>query len=115
MTNEELVRRYYDGDEQALELLYEQNRSFIVSIAEDAAKDFNCLQWSGDPKERYRNIIMAQDELCAKDAILQGKPCKKSRQKATRGKLERRTFYKLSVELASKLRQSEPLDYVDYV
>ena len=63
----------------------------------------------------YRNIIMAQDELCAGDVIAQGEPCKKSRQKATRGKLERRTFYRLSVELASKLCQSETLDYADYV
>lgn len=56
MTNEELARRYYEGDEQVLELLYEQNRGFIISIAEDAAKDFNCLQWSGDPKENTAAI-----------------------------------------------------------
>ncbi len=69
MTNEELVRRYYDGDEQALELLYEQNRGFIISIAEDAAKDFNCLQWSGDPKERYSSYTQPiMEDLCAEGA-----------------------------------------------
>ena len=69
MTNEELARRYYEGDEQVLELLYEQNRGFIISIAEDAAKDFNCLQWSGDPKGRcsgYTQPIM--EDLCAEGA-----------------------------------------------
>ena len=29
MTNEELVRRYYDGDGQALELLYELKKELI--------------------------------------------------------------------------------------
>lgn len=69
MTNEELVCRYYGGDEQALELLYEQNRGFIISIAEDAARDFNCLQWSGDPKERYSRYTQPiMDDLCAEGA-----------------------------------------------
>ena len=66
MTNEELARRYYEGDEQVLELLYEQNRGFIISIAEDAAKDFNCLQWSGDPKEKYSSYTQPIiEDLCA--------------------------------------------------
>ena len=69
MTNEELVCRYYGGDEQALELLYEQNRGFIISTAEAAARDFNCLQWSGDPKERYSRYTQPiMDDLCAEGA-----------------------------------------------
>ena len=43
MTNEELVRRYYDGDETALEKLYHKNLSLIRSIAKEAAAEFNCL------------------------------------------------------------------------
>lgn len=69
MTNEKLIRRYYDGDEQALELLYEQNCRFIISIAEASAKDFNCLQWSGDPKEKYSSYTQPiMDDLCAEGA-----------------------------------------------
>lgn len=63
------MRRYYEGDEQVLELLYEQNRGFIISIAEDAAKDFNCLQWSGDPKEKYSSYTQPIiEDLCAEGA-----------------------------------------------
>ena len=87
----------------------------LYEISKKKVDESNWIKIYPEVESLYRNIIMAQDELCAGDAIAQGKPCKKSRQKATRGKLERRTFYKLSVELASKLRQSEPLDYVDYV
>lgn len=87
----------------------------LYEISKKKVDESNWIKIYPEVESLYRNIIMAQDELCAKDAIVQGKPCKKSRQRATRGKLERRTFYKLSVELASKLRQSEPLDYVDYV
>lgn len=87
----------------------------LYEISKKKVDESNWIKIYPEVESLYRNIIMAQDELCAGDAIVQGKPCKKSRQKATRGKLERRTFYKLSVELASKLRQSEPLDYVDYV
>ena len=43
MTNEELVRRYYDGDEAALEKLYHKNLGLICGIAKEAAADFNCL------------------------------------------------------------------------
>ena len=87
----------------------------LYEISKKRVDESNWIKIYPEVESLYRNIIMAQDELCTGDAIAQGKPCKKSRQKATRGKLERRTFYKLSVELASKLRQSEPLDYVDYV
>ena len=43
MTNEELVRQYYDGDETALEKLYHKNIGLIRGIAKEAAADFNCL------------------------------------------------------------------------
>ena len=43
MTNEELVRQYYDGDETALEKLYHKNLGLIRGIAKEAAAEFNCL------------------------------------------------------------------------
>ena len=43
MTNEELVRQYYDGDEAALEKLYHKNLGLIRGIAKEAAAEFNCL------------------------------------------------------------------------
>ena len=41
MTNEELVRRYYGGDERALEELYRRNLGLIRRIARETAKEFN--------------------------------------------------------------------------
>ena len=43
MTNEELVRQYYDGDETALEKLYHKNLGLIRGIAKETAAEFNCL------------------------------------------------------------------------
>lgn len=43
MTNEELVRRYYGGDERALEELYRRNLGLIRRIARETAREFNCL------------------------------------------------------------------------
>ena len=43
MTNEELVRRYYDGAEAALEKLYHKNIGLIRGIAKETAAEFNCL------------------------------------------------------------------------
>lgn len=43
MTNEQLIRQYYDGDEAALEKLYYKNIGLIRGIAKEAAAEFNCL------------------------------------------------------------------------
>ena len=43
MTNEELVRRYYGGDERVLEELYRRNLGLIRRIARETAREFNCL------------------------------------------------------------------------
>ena len=43
MTNEQLVRQYYDGDETALEKLYHKNLGLIRGIAKETAAEFNCL------------------------------------------------------------------------
>ena len=43
MTNEQLIRQYYDGDEAALEKLYHKNIGLIRGIAKESAEAFNCL------------------------------------------------------------------------
>ena len=43
MTNEQLVRQYYDGDDAALEKLYHNNIGLLRGIAKEAAAEFNCL------------------------------------------------------------------------
>ena len=53
MTNEELVRRYYGGDERALEELYRRNLGLIRRIARETAREFNCLHMD---RERPREL-----------------------------------------------------------
>ena len=43
MTNEQLVRQYYGGDEAALEKLYHKNIGLICGIAKETAAEVNCL------------------------------------------------------------------------
>ena len=43
MTNEQLIRQYYDGAEAALEKLYHKNIGLIRGIAKETAAEFNCL------------------------------------------------------------------------
>lgn len=45
MTNEELMKRYTDGDKSALDTLYENNVGLIKKIAFDAAYSFGCLTY----------------------------------------------------------------------
>ena len=39
MTNEQLIRQYYDGDEAALEKLYQKNIGLIRRNAKEAAAE----------------------------------------------------------------------------
>ena len=50
MTNDELVKQFYDGDKAALHTLYEQNTGFIHDTVNDVAK-------------RYRSFIYSRDTL----------------------------------------------------
>lgn len=43
MTNEEMIQKYYVGDDSMLEKLYNENIGFIHSIAKEAAAAFNCF------------------------------------------------------------------------
>ena len=70
MTNEELVRQYYDGDEAALEKLYHKNIGLIRGIAKEAAAEFNCLTANQHhPKQfsAYTKTIL--DDLCGEGAL----------------------------------------------
>ena len=53
MTNEELIRQYYDGDEVALDKLYRRNIGLILRIAEEAAKEFNCLRMDSERPDEF--------------------------------------------------------------
>ena len=70
MTNEELVRQYYDGDEAALEKLYHKNIGLIRGIAKEAAAEFNCLTVEEHHPNRfsaYAKTIL--DDLCGEGAV----------------------------------------------
>jgi len=70
MTNEELVRLYYDGDEDALDKLYRRNLGLIRSIAKEAAKEFNCLHMDRDRPEEFSGYSkMILDDLCGEGAL----------------------------------------------
>ncbi len=42
MSNEQLIRQYYDGDEAALEKLYHKNIGLIRGIAKETAEAVSC-------------------------------------------------------------------------
>ena len=70
MTNEELVRRYYDGAEAALEKLYHKNIGLIRGIAKETAAEFNCLimeQHHTNQFSAYTKTIL--DDLCGEGAV----------------------------------------------
>ena len=70
MTNEELVRQYYDGDETALEKLYHKNIGLIRGIAKEAAADFNCLTVDKHHPNRfsaYTKTVL--DDLCGEGTL----------------------------------------------
>ena len=70
MTNEELVRQYYDGDEAALEKLYHKNIGLIRGIAKEIAAEFNCLmtdQHHPNQCSVYTKTIL--DDLCGEGAL----------------------------------------------
>lgn len=70
MTNEELVRQYYDGDETALEKLYHKNIGLIRGIAKETAAEFNCLtanQHHPNQFSTYTKTIL--DDLCGEGAL----------------------------------------------
>ena len=70
MTNEELIRQYYDGDETALEKLYHKNLGLIRGIDKEIAAEFNCLmtdQHHPNQCSVYTKTIL--DDLCGEGAL----------------------------------------------
>ncbi len=70
MTNEQLIRQYYDGDEAALEKLYHKNIGLIRGIAKEAAAEFNCLimeQHHPNQCSVYTKTILG--DLCGEGAL----------------------------------------------
>ena len=70
MTNEQLIRQYYDGDGAALEKLYHKNLGLIRGIAKEAAAEFNCLimeQHHPNQFSAYTKTIL--DDLCGEGAL----------------------------------------------
>jgi len=70
MTNEQLIRQYYDGDEAALEKLYHKNLGLIRGIAKETAAEFNCLmtdQHHPNQCSVYTKTIL--DDLCGEGAL----------------------------------------------
>ena len=70
MTNEQLIRQYYDGDEAALEKLYHKNIGLIRGIAKETAEAFNCLmtdQHHPNQFSPYTKTIL--DDLCGEGAL----------------------------------------------
>ena len=70
MSNEQLIRQYYDGDEAALEKLYYKNIGLIRGIAKEAAAEFNCLmtdQHHPNQFSAYTKTIL--DDLCGEGAL----------------------------------------------
>ena len=70
MTNEQLIRQYYDGDDAALEKLYHKNIGLIRGIAKETAAEFNCLimeQHHPNQFSAYTKTIL--DDLCGEGAL----------------------------------------------
>lgn len=70
MTNEQLIRQYYDGDDAALEKLYHKNIGLIRGIAKETAAEFNCLimeQHHPNQCSAYTKTIL--DDLCGEGAV----------------------------------------------
>lgn len=70
MTNEQLVRQYYDGDEAALEKLYYKNIGLIRSIAKETAADFSCLtvdEHHPNQFSAYTKTVL--DDLCGEGVL----------------------------------------------
>ena len=70
MTNVQLIRQYYNGDEAALEKLYHKNIGLIRGIAKEAAADFNCLTVDKHHPNRfsaYTKTVL--DDLCGEGTL----------------------------------------------
>lgn len=71
MTNEELVRNYYNGDESALNELFLRTGEFLKPLAITAAKTFNCYKYEKDSKKLSNYTFGILEELiCIGDTTI---------------------------------------------
>ena len=68
MTNEELILKFYDGDETILEKLYNKNIGFIRSIAKEVAVNFNCYNKSAE----HPNKLTAHSKYVVNELFYEG-------------------------------------------
>lgn len=57
MTNEEMIQKYYNGDDSMLEKLYNENIGFIHSIAKESSVEFNCFYKKKTDRRSLRSIL----------------------------------------------------------
>lgn len=133
MTNEELVRQYYDGDEAALDKLYRRNLGLIRSIAKETAGEFNCIRMDQDRPEgfsAYTKTVL--DDLCGEGALefltrIQSREYDESRAKITtylyphlKGRMTRWLEQSignlaLSKDEMAAVREAQKLYYTDWL
>ena len=68
MTNEELILKFYDGNETILEKLYNKNIGFIRSIAKEVAVSFNCYSKSAE----HPNKLTAHSKYVVNELFYEG-------------------------------------------
>ena len=68
MTNEELILKFYDGDETILEKLYNKNIGFIRTIAKEVAVSFNCYNKSAE----HTNKLTAHSKYVVNELFYEG-------------------------------------------
>lgn len=66
MTNEEMIQKYYDGDEGMLEKLYNENIGFIHSVAKESAVAFNCFHKKENRPQEL--TVYTKEILCDLDS-----------------------------------------------
>ena len=70
MTNEELMRRYYAGDDSVFTMLYNKNTGLIRSIAKETAAMYGCIVMDDKHPAEYsvytKNIL---SDLCSEGAL----------------------------------------------
>ena len=88
MTNEELMRRYLENenDVEVLEKLYEQNIGLIITIAKDAATAFHCVRYETDGYGYTEYTRMLLDDLLGEGALAMFQKIRERDYDETKGK-----------------------------
>lgn len=65
MTNEELMRRYYAGDDSVLTMLYNKNTGLIRNIAKETAVMYGCVIMDDKHPTKYSVYTKTFCRICA--------------------------------------------------